>query len=83
MSHVTALPPPPSSGLSGGIDETVEAAQYALSTISHFDSSDVIDATVGVVGVLAIARVVYTFAGRPNLATPLYWVLGFFRRKRA
>lgn len=78
MSHVSALPGPP-SGIASGLDDTVEAAQYALSTLSNLSSSDVIDTAVGVVSAAAVARLVYEFAGRPDVAMPLRWVFALVR----
>lgn len=81
MSHVTALPSPAHSGISGGIDETVEAAHHALSQIFELKNTDVMDTTVGVVSVLALARYVYILFGRPKITAPLSWVYTFAKSK--
>ena len=64
MSHVSALPEASSSGL----DETaVEAAQYALKTLSdNFFKTDAFDATVRIVGVAAMARIMYSALQHAN-----------------
>lgn len=83
MSHVSALPEATGGGIASGLDQTAEAAQYALSTLSDLENSDVIDAAVGVVSAVALLRVLYGFLGRPNIGIPLRWLVALARNRRA
>lgn len=80
MSHVSALPGP-AGGIASGLDDTVEAAQYALSTLTNLNNGDAIDAAVGVLSVAAVLRVIYGLIGTPDIG--IHWLLQWMRGGRA
>lgn len=82
MSHVSALPGP-GGGISSGLDQTAEAAQYALTALSDLNTGDAIDATVCVVGAAAVLRVLYGVLGSPSMWNPLKWLVALARTRRA
>lgn len=78
MSHVSALPTS-----KPGLDETaVQAAHYALQAFSFSDVQDIdaMDAAVGVIGFVAVARIVYLAAKHPSSVGLLQRVLFFLKK---
>ena len=83
MSHVSALPAPTSSsGFTSNLDDTaVEAALSAIQSLPiQFLGCDPLDATVGIVGAAAVARLLYLASGHQKAWAVLQKLLSFVRR---